>query len=320
MKEMRDFCFILVPNFSLLAFSSAIEPLRAANNLAGREVFRWSLASPDGAPVIASNGARMAVDHGVRAMPPDRYWVVCSGLDGQRFNHKPTMAQLRRHVARGGKVGALSDGAFILAKAGLLANRRCVVHWRCVEGFRETYPDIAVSTDIFQDDGPVFSASGGTAPMDLMLFLIARQQGQALADEVAAYFLHERIRSDTDIQLDAARSGPARRNRHLSRAIGFMQENLEESLSIGDIAGAIGLSDRQLMRIFKRYFGKSVMRFCTELRLEKARLLLRQTPLSVSEVACACGFQTFSNFTKNYREHFGNTPREERSMLTPSTV
>ena len=305
---------VLVPNFSMIAFAAAVETLRLANRTSGQTLYQWSLFSVDGRPVTASNGIELHPEGGLAAAERLDTVAVCSGTDVQRYGDKALMSWLRRMARRGADIGALCTGSHILARAGLLDGYRCTIHWENLAGFFEDFPDIEVSSELFEIDRNRFTCSGGTAAIDLMLNMIARQHGHELAAGVADQFLHERIRDHRDHQ---RMSLPARlgvQNPKLLKVIELMEANLEEPLSRAGLAVTAGLSTRQLERLFRKYLNRSPARYYLELRLNKARLLLLQTNMSIIDVALACGFVSASHFSKCYRDFFGRTPRKERGL------
>lgn len=304
--------FLLIPDFSMIALSAAIEPLRLANRVAGQELYRWSLYSQTGAPVTASNGIDVSVNGDLDAASQEAIIVLCSGINAHLFKDKTVLGWLRRMDRKGADIGGICTGGRILAEAGLLDGKRCTIHWENIASFSEDFPDIEVTAHLFEIDGNRFTAAGGTAVADLMLKLISVQCGDEVAGHVAEYIIHERIRAPDEHQ---RLSLPARlgvRNPRLLAIIQQMEANLEEPLSRAQLAHSAGLSTRQLERLFRRYLNRSPARYYLELRLHKARLLLLQTNMSVMNVALASGFVSASHFTKCYRAFFGRTPYRER--------
>ena len=308
----RTFGFLLVPKFAMLAFTSAVEPLRAANLLSGRELYRWRAISRDGGPVTASNGLEVVAETSIAAAGRLDDVVVCSGLDAHRFEDKAVFAWLRRAARAGARVGALSDGAFILARAGLLAGYRCTIHWQCLPGFAETFPEIEVDAEIYRVDRTRFTASGGTAALDLMLHLIEIDHGRDLAIAVAEQLLHERIREDDDRQRMPLRVRLGLGHPKVLEVIALMEENLEEPLSCVELAERSGVSSRQMERLFRKYLARTPRRYYLQLRLQRARRLLNESSLPVMEVALACGFVSPSHFAKCYREQYRQAPKSTR--------
>jgi transcriptional regulator GlxA family with amidase domain len=308
----HTFGFLLVPKFAMFAFSAAVEPLRAANRLSGCSLYDWRLISKDGQAVAASNGIAVLPHAATGRAGRLSDLIVCSGLDAHAYDEPAVFAWLRRIASQGCRLGALSTGSFILAKAGLLQGYRCTIHWETLASFAEAFPQIEATPELFEIDRNRFTCSGGTASLDMMLSLIALEHGRDLATQVAEQFIHERIRDTRDRQRMALRSRLGISHPKLLKAIGMMEDNLEEPLSRGELGRLAGLSTRQLERLFRKYLARTPTRYYLELRLHRARLLLTQTSMSVLDVALACGFVSASHFSKCYREFFHRTPREER--------
>jgi transcriptional regulator GlxA family with amidase domain len=313
-SEAQRFGFFLTPKFSLLAFTSALEPLRAANRASARELYTWRVISKDGETVAASSGVRVTPDCGIEdAGRLDALFVV-AGLEASGYEDKGVFAWLRRLAREGTRLGAMSTGSYILAKCGLLSGYRCTIHWQSLAAFHEGFPDLDVSDELFEIDRGRMTCSGGTASLDMMLSLIALEHGRDLATQVADNFIHERIRDTHDHQRMALRTRLGISHPKLLKVIELMEAHLEEPLSRADLAERAGLSTRQLERLFRKYLGRTPTRYYLELRLHRARTLLTQTAMSVLDVALACGFVSASHFSKCYREFFGKTPRQEREI------
>jgi len=306
--------FFLHPRFSMLAFTSAVEPLRAANRLSGRKLYEWKIISHDGRPVSSSSLIEVLPHGGLDDFEMLPNVVVVAGLSAQFFEDRKLFAWLRRLARRGCRVGALSTGSYTLAKAGLLDGYRCTIHWENLTGFREDFSNLDATGELFEIDRGRFTCSGGTAALDLMLSLMALEHGRTLATQVAEQFIHERIRDTHDRQRMSLRSRLGISHPKLLKVLELMEEHLEEPLPRSDLARRTGLSTRQLERLFRKYLGRTPTRYYQELRLYRARTLLTQTSLSVLDVALACGFVSASHFSKCYREFFRCTPREERQV------
>ena len=309
--------FLLIPDFSMIAFTSAIEPLRIANRLSGRRLYEWRLLSRDGSSVPASNAIAIQVDGAIAASEPPTVGVLptvvlCGGLGSERYQNKDVFAWLRRWDRRGAHIGALCTGAHVLARAGLLDRHRCTIHWENLPGFVEAFPEIPVSSDLYEIDRNRFTCSGGTAALDLMLHRIALAHGDELATKVSEQCIVDRIRGPHDRQRMPLRVRLGVHHPKLIRAVEIMEGNIEEPLSQESLAVRIELSRRQLERLFRRHLGRTPAQFYLETRLERARHLLYQTDMPIMSVACATGFVSASHFTTCYRQMFGKTPRAER--------
>lgn len=312
--------FVLLPRFSMIAFVSAVEPLRVANRISGKQLYEWHIFSQDGGPVAASNGLILTPEGNLEAASDFGCIALCSGIDVHKLAEKSLLSWLRKMDRKGADLGAICTASHILARAGLLEGHHCTIHWENLPAFAEDFPEIEVTSELFEIDRKRFTCAGGTAAIDMMLNVIAMQHGHELAAEVADQFMHERIRDRHDHQ----RMGlPARlgvRHPKLLSVIQLMEENLEEPLSRSQLAREAGLSTRQLERLFRKYLSRSPARYYLELRLNKARLLLLQTNMSVIDVALACGFVSASHFSKCYRDFFGHTPRKERGVPSAEEI
>jgi transcriptional regulator GlxA family with amidase domain len=305
---------VLVPQFTMMPVTSAVEPLRLANRLSGKSIYKWTMHSIDGKPVSASNGLVTMVDSNLDALPADANVLICSGLDVQQNTDKRLLSWLRKIARRGVNIGAVCTGAHILAEAGLLDGYRCTIHWENLPGFNEAFPDIEATGGLFEIDGDRFTSAGGTTALDMMLSLIASQHGPDLAAQVAEAVLHSPIRHHSENQRLSLPARIGARHPKLVAIVERMEESLEEPLSPSVLAKEAGLSTRQLERLFRRYLDRSPKRYYLELRLKKARSLLLQTDMSVINVALACGFSSPSHFSKCYRGHYGRTPYRERGV------
>ena len=310
----EEFGFFLHPNFAMMPFTSAVEPLRAANRLSGRKLYSWKIFSIDGEAVQSSSGIEILPHASIAEVQRQENLVVVAGLGAHNLDEKRLFGWLRILARRGCRIGALSTGSYVLAKAGLLDGHRCTIHWENLAGFREDFPDLEITGELFEVDGSRFTCSGGTASLDLVLSLMAMSHGRELATQVAEQFIHERIRDTHDHQRMALRSRLGISHPKLLKVVDLMEQNLEEPLPRSELARRTGLSTRQLERLFRKYLQRTPTRYYQELRLYRARMLLTQTSLSVLDVALACGFISASHFSKCYREFFAKTPRQERQV------
>jgi len=311
-KKTQQIGFFLVPEFSMIAFASAVEPLRLANRVSEDTLYTGSTYSLDGQPVTASNGIPVIVDGALTDAEKLDIAFVCSGVHAHKYCDKGLLTRLRRMASHGTDIGALCTGTHILAKAGLLEDSRCTIHWENLTAFTEEFPDIDVTSELFEIDRNRYTCAGGTAAVDLMLNLIALHVGSNVAATIADEMIHHRIRDGHEAQRMELRSRLGVAHPKLLAVIQLMEENLEETLSCAELATSVGLSTRQLERLFRKYLNSAPTRYYVELRLKRARFLLRQTSLPILSVALAAGFVSASHFSKCYREYFRHTPSEER--------
>jgi transcriptional regulator GlxA family with amidase domain len=311
-ERPRRYIFLLLDRMTMMAFASAIEPLRLANQVSGQKLYDWKLASEDGQDVSCSNGVTLRVDMGLDEVTRDDTVLVCGGIDVTEATTKPILNWLRREARRGAAIGGLCTGAWAVARAGLLDGKRATIHWENQDSFAEDFEEVRLAKSVFVIDGNRLTTAGGTASLDLMLKLIARDHGEAMANTVADQLIYNSIRTDQDSQRLSIPTRIGVRHPKLAQVIGRMEANIEDPVSPAKLAEEVGMSTRQLERLFRRYLNRSPKRYYMEIRLQKARNLLMQTEMSVINVALACGFASPSHFSKCYRAHYQTTPYRER--------
>ncbi|WP_299863831.1 GlxA family transcriptional regulator [uncultured Roseobacter sp.] len=308
----KRFVFVLLEDFTLLCFSAAVESLRIANRMAGKQVYEWRIIGEGGDIVYASSGSGFKLDGDLEELNRDDTVMVCGGIDVQAATTKRVLGWLRREARKGLLVGGLCTAAYTLAKAGLLDGKRATIHWENQDSFSEEFQEVDLTKSVFVVDGNRITTAGGTSSIDLMLKLIADHQGEELANMVADQLIYASIRTDQDTQRLSVPTRIGVRHPKLSKVIQMMEGNIEEPISPSILAKNVGMSTRQLERLFRRYLNRSPKRYYMELRLQKARNLLMQTDMSVINVALACGFASPSHFSKCYRSHYDTTPYRER--------
>ncbi len=308
----RRFVFVLLENFTLLSFASAVECLRIANRMAERQAYSWQILGEGGETVASSSGAAFAMDGDLGDLLRDDVLVVCGGIDVQAATTKKLLGWLRREARKGLMVGGLCTAAYTLAKAGLLDGKKATIHWENQDSFAEEFQEVNLTKSVFVVDGNRLTTAGGTSSIDLMLKLIADELGEDMANAVADQLIYSSIRTDQDTQRLSVPTRIGVRHPKLSQVIQMMESHIEEPISPSVLARDVGMSTRQLERLFRRYLNRSPKRYYMELRLQKARNLLMQTDMSVINVALACGFASPSHFSKCYRAHYDTTPYRER--------
>lgn len=308
----RRFVFLLLDRFTMVNFAGAIEPLRLVNHVVGAPLYSWALAGEGGVEKTCSNGATFRLDMGLDEVERDDTVLVCGGIDIQHTTTRAVISWLRRESRRGVVIGGLCTGSYALAKAGLLDGRKATIHWENQDGFLEEFPEVKLTKSVFVMDGNRWSTAGGISSIDLMLKIIAADHGEDMANTVADLMIYSTIRTDQDTQRLSIPTRIGVRHPKLSQVIQMMEGNIEDPMTPADLALEVGMSTRQLERLFRRYLNRSPKRYYMELRLLKARNLLMQTDMSVINVALACGFASPSHFSKCYRAHYNTTPYRER--------
>ncbi|MCF6443321.1 GlxA family transcriptional regulator [Nereida sp. MMG025] len=311
-NKPKRFVFVLLDNFSMLSFSAAVEALRIANRMAGSVLYSWHLVGEGGDIVKCSAGISYVVDADLEEQLRDDVVVLCGGIDVQAATTKRLLNWIRREARRGVTMAGLCTAGYSLAKAGLLDGKKATIHWENSDSFAEEFEEVELTKSVFVMDGNRYTTAGGTASIDLMLKLIANDHGEELTNAVADQLIYSSIRTDQDTQRLSIPTRIGVRHPKLSQVIQMMEANIEEPISPSILAKEVGMSTRQLERLFRRYLNRSPKRYYMELRLQKARNLLMQTDMSVINVALACGFASPSHFSKCYRSHYQTTPYRER--------
>ncbi len=304
--------FLLIEAFSMLSVASAIEPLRAANRLLGRDAYQWRLISHDGGPLTASNGMTISVEGSLAAPGATDFLFVCAGLDADPPYRSRLNAGLQRIARQSVIVGSLSAGTLILARAGLLEGYASTIHWEFQPAFAEEFPELETSPGLYVIDRDRWTGSGGITGMDMMLHLIERDHGTGLSRSVGNQFQIDRIRNARIHQrpgeLERLENLPA----PLQAAVDLMLTNIEEPLRMDELASLAGLNLRRMERLFNAHLDAAPAKFYRRLRLEKARDLLLHTNLPTLEVAGLAGFSSGSHFAMAYQRAFGTRPSEAR--------
>lgn len=312
-EDAVEIVLLVTPRFNMAATMAFLDPFRAANYLAGRPLYGWTLASAVGGMLEASNGLQLKTE-ALAGLPgrPDMA-VVSSSWTPEAYSGAPIVQALRRWARFGTVLGGLDTGAFLLAAAGLLDGRRATVHYEHMDAFAELFPRVDLSGDIYVIDGDRFTCSGGVASGDLALQIVSSNGGRQLSNSVARYVFHDRLRPPGTGQNPGAPEPLGERApERLRAAVRVMEDHLEEPMAISEIATQAALSQRQMERLFARHTGRSPARYYSGIRLDRARGLVTQTEMPVWEIALACGFQSPEHFSRAYRARFGLPPRADR--------
>ena len=305
---------VALPGFALMSYAATVEPLRAANLLAGRPLYEVVSFGPDAGLARSSGPAGVIADARVGDLRPLDYLFVVAGGDPLRLEDPALFGWLRRMARTGVTLGGVSGGPVVLARAGVMAGRRMTVHWEHAAALAEVDADLLIERTLYVIDRDRVTCAGGTAPLDLMHALIALHHGAEFARLVSDWFMHTEVRPAFGPQ----RAGLAERvgtsNRAVLDAVDAMDANLAEPLDLAALARVAGVSPRQLNRLFARHLGQRTMHYYLMLRLEKARSILRNSSLTVTQVALACGFGSVNTFSTRFREAFGHPPSHRRNL------
>ena len=317
-RELAGLCrfvFLTLPNYSMIACTNAVEALRMANRIAGEVVYTWDVVTPDGQPVAASNGLSLHPTVELETTERPDLLLACGGVNVRHVMDDRVTTALRS-LARGGvALGALCTGSFVLARAGLLEGYRCATHWEDLSAIREEFPGVRFVEDVFALDRDRATCTGGVAPLDMMLAMIEARLGPRAVAELRAQFLVDRVRTGEERQPISSRLH-IEGHTQLERAVRLIEDGIETPISMAALARAVRLSPRQLERLFKRHLGQTPNAYAAARRLDRARVLLRETAMSITAIGAACGFASPSRFSTSYRSRFGHPPKAERGNLS----
>ena len=295
----------------MMAFSAVVEPLRAANAIASKKLYEWIVVGPENGAVVASNGIAIEPDFSAANAPAAEYIIVCSGGDADRLSAMKPISWIRRNLRLGARIGSVADGAFYLARAGLLDGYACTLHWQSQPAFAEAFPHIQLVRRIFVVDRTRFTSAGGIGAFDMMLDLIGSQHGEPLSRKVAEWFVHDRIRATADRERLQLRLRTGIRDDLVLNAVALM-EKYEERASVLSIAKQLRVSIGRLTRAFKDEFEACPADYQRQMRMERAHDLLSHSKMPVREVGLACGYASFSSFVRAFRLAYGKTPGSGR--------
>ena len=300
--------FLLIDGFALMSYAAVVEPFRAANVLAGRNLYEWKHISTGDTVARASNGAQIGVDAKVGKDLGLDLLMVCAAGNPAHFDDPATLAWLRYVASRGAQIGGISGGPYILARAGLLDDYRCTIHWEHRSAFIEAFPKLLVKNGLYVIDRDRVTCAGGTAGLDLAIAMITADHGAALASMVGDWYLRTQSREAEDTQRMSLRERYKVTNRRILGALAIMEANLEEPVNPSLLARRVGVSTRQLERLFVDQLGVTIGRSYLNIRLARAMALLKETSLSAMDVAVACGFVSTSHFSRAFKLRYGSPP------------
>ena len=305
--------FLLIDGFAMMSYSSVIEPLRAANLLSDREFYQiknFSLREV----ALSSTGAKIDTNNIEKEEDKLDIVFICAGGDPFSFNNKKLLDWIRKKAREGSVLAGVSGGPIILAKAGLMDGKRMTLHWEHSDTFKEIWPTILLEKSLFVIDGNRITCAGGIAPLDLMHTLISEHYGESFARKVSDWFMHTEVRPSGGPQRSGILERYNIRNSKIIVAIETMENHLSNNLTLHEISKIVGISTRQLNRLFDKHLNQSTMSFYKQLRLELSQKLLSQSHLSITEVAFSCGFTSSSQFSQNFREKYGQSPSKFKNI------
>ncbi len=300
--QSRRVAFLLFGRFSNLCLANAVEPLRAANTIAARQLFSWRFLTLDGKTVPASSGIPVAPNAMLDGAEEGDALFIITGYDYRRHATHECIAALRAAARRYKILVGLDTCSGLLAEAGLLRGYGATIHWEVLEPFAERFPEMDVRREHYVIDRDRITCGGGMIAFELALTLIGQWYGEALRVDVASHFMHEATQGSSEFASRSAKS------RSVVRAMALMREYIENPLPVPEIARRAGRTQRDLAARFWRELGASPRTVYQHLRLTQARKLVEETDFSVSEIAVRCGYGDASAMTRAFRGQFGCSP------------
>lgn len=315
-QETKSFAFLLQDGFTLSSLSALIDPLKTANEILGEDVFSWTIVSETGQPALSSTHLSITPDSTLEEMAEPDILIVLSDPTSRFENAKSTPARLRRLDRSGVILGGVGGGVFSLARAGVMAGHKCSVHWGYQAAFKAEFPHLDCSNKIMIQDRRRITASGSTAVFELVLNILNKAIGHELMTEVACWFQHPSVRSDEIDQMH-----PTIDQKYcedslpplVGRAIRLFRENVEEPIQISSIADELGVSCRQLERLFTETAGCSPRSYYYLVRLRVAKQLVTHSNNSISQIASLTGFRRRADLVSRYKQAFGDPPSKHQS-------
>ncbi len=308
--------FVLLPNFTLIAFSSIIDFLRLSADEGDRsrpERCSWTILAHDANPITAS--CRLQVLPWATFDTPTKfdYIVVVGGLIDRGLTYHPKMLGfLRAQAAKGVAIAGICTGSFALAEAGLLHGRKCCVSWYHLPDLLERYGDIVpIADQLFVVDGQFITCAGGLAALDLGAWIVERHLGPGRAQKSLHIMVTDKARPAAGAQPQPPSVGMVDDTR-VRRAMLMIEQNLSTPPKVYHIANSVGLSSRQLERLFRKVVGKSIQEFSRELRLFYGLWLLANSDKTITAVATESGFSDISHFNRLFLATFGSSPSAVR--------
>ncbi|WP_322021610.1 MULTISPECIES: GlxA family transcriptional regulator [unclassified Burkholderia] len=317
-SPFKTFGFLTLSKYSMIALTSAIEALRMANQLREAELYQWFIYSVDERPVLASNGIAAGpsrvLDLG-KTLPDVLF--VCGGWDVRDAVDGQVMTLLRSLAQRGVALGALCTGAYALIASNLLDGYRCAIHWEVLSELHSEFPNVHFVDELFAVDRDRITCTGGTAPLDMMLHLITQDQGKVMARHICEQFSVDCAREVSDPQPIPVASRVGFSRQELIETVRLMEANIDEPLTVPDLARLVGVSMRHLQRVFRESLNTTPYEYYIGIRLRAARKLIRYSNLPIASVTKKCGFQSTTHFSRAFRSFFGHAPSHERRTGEP---
>ncbi|UVV69353.1 GlxA family transcriptional regulator [Brucella anthropi] len=309
--EELSVTLLVLPDCSLMSLAATLDPMRGANRVTGRPLYRWRVVSPDGSDPVTSSGLKVAANGHFEVGAQD-ILIIVSAFHALEHATPKLLAMLRQAAKQSKLVVGVEAGSWVLAKAGLLNGRKATTHWEDMEAFSQRFPEVEMQLDRWVRDG-AFLTTGGAAPaLDMMLALIRARHGYSIALDVASLYIYDEVKQASDAQPLVSLGRLLNREPRLADAIKIMETHIDRPIPVSSIARRLGLSTRSLELLFANVIGQSPGNYYLSLRLKAARRLILDTHLSMADTAEQTGFSSISSLSRAFKRHFGQSPSKLR--------
>lgn len=307
---------LVLDECNTLSFAAAVDPMRAANRLAGRAAFDWDYISATAEPPMLTSGLT------VPSIPLARLegcelLIVVAGFQLARHATPSLLAGLRRIAATGATIAGIDGGPWLMAEAGLLDGHPATTHWEDLENFAARFPEVDARSDRFTVSDARLTSGGATPAIEMMLHIIGARHGAGFAARVAGLFLYDGPAAAPRPQ---SRLGGHKHNALTAKANALMEAALDEPLPLSAIAETLGTSPRSLQQQFRLRLNTTPQDHYLQLRLAEARRLVTDTSMPLMEVAMATGFTSQSSFARAFRTAHGTSARDLRQEQARPTA
>ncbi len=309
---------LVLPDSSMMSMASALDTMRAANRIANRELFEWTIATINGKPARLTCDLLIEPDIMLDGQCSGDLLIVIAGFN-QQYHAGPAHLRLINRLSRNFSVmGGIEAGSWILARSGLLEHKSATTHWEDMEEFATHFPMVNLKTDRFVIDGSVFTTGGASPTFDFMLYLIRKRYGYPLAIEVSSAFIYDGVHSATDTQPLVSLGMLENSEPRVAAAIHVMEQYIDEPIAIQRIAREVKISIRMLEYLFRQTLDMSPAAYYRRLRLQTARRMVVDTRLKLQEIAIRTGFNSQSSFSRVFKNYYQQSPgdcrRQTRSL------
>ena len=309
--EEVDVTLLVLPDCSLMSLAATLDPMRGANRVAGRSLYRWQVVSPDGEDPVTSSGLKVAADLKFEVKSQD-ILIVVSAFHALEHATPKLLGLVHQAAKQSRLVIGVEAGSWVLARAGLLNGRKATTHWEDLEAFSQRFPEVEMRSDRWVRDG-AFLTTGGAAPaLDMMLALIRARHGYSIALDVASLYIYDEVKQASDSQPLVSLGRLLNREPRLAKAIKVMEDHIDCPIPVSGVARRLGLSPRSLELLFANIIGQSPGSYYLSLRLKAARRLILDTHLSMADTAEQTGFSSISSLSRAFKRHFGQSPSKLR--------